>query len=91
MAAGRLPDGGRRKIGGTDFCVSCGKPYIITAPAQSRFAEYLGLDVSTVSKWCSGKIVCRPYIIAMAAKILSLAADDVRGDAEKCKNEEEPT
>lgn len=236
MAAGRLPDGGRRKIGGTDFCVSCGKPYIITAPAQSycpecapikrtedrsayvrvsagngprrlgttdvcarcgtiytltgprqkycpkcanalklnisrrhlgdtatcemcgaeytiaagnqrfcprcsrvpsaikrtvtpprrkprrrkphgktirddldcvpstfrdlldryditqsRFAEYLGLDVSTVSKWCSGKIACRPYIIAMAAKILSLAADEVRGDAENCKNEEDPT
>jgi hypothetical protein len=51
----------------------------------------LGLDVSTVSKWCSGQIACRPYIIAMAAKILSLAADEVRGDAENCKNEEEPT
>ena len=58
---------------------------------QSRFAEYFGLDVSTVSRWCSGEIVCRPYIIAMAAKILSLAADEVRGDAENFKNEEEPT
>jgi DNA-binding transcriptional regulator YiaG len=58
---------------------------------QSRFAEYFGLDVSTVSRWCSGEIVCRPYIIAMAAKILSLAADEVRGDAENCKNEEDPT
>lgn len=50
---------------------------------QSRFAIYFGVDATIVNRWCTGQRVCPPYVLAMAAKVLSLAADDVRGDAEE--------
>ena len=49
---------------------------------QRRFALYFGIAPSVISKWCSGARGCKPYIIAMAAKVLSLAADEIRGEEE---------
>lgn len=49
---------------------------------QSRFSTFIGVDATIVNRWCTGVRKCPAYVLTMAAKILSLAADEIRGEAE---------
>lgn len=39
--------------------------------SQSSFARYFNIPLRTVQDWCSGRRVCPPYVVAMAAEILA--------------------
>ena len=46
--------------------------------SQRRFAEYFGIDVTLVNRWCTGARKCPAYVINMAAKILSFSAQELQ-------------
>ena len=38
---------------------------------QTGFAQYFNIPLRTVQDWCGGRRSCPPYVVAMAAEILS--------------------
>ena len=38
---------------------------------QTSFAQYFNIPLRTVQDWCGGRRSCPPYVVAMAAEILS--------------------
>lgn len=60
-------------LGGIWDGAHCAIPALIEmyGLTQTGFAQYFNIPLRTVQDWCGGRRSCPPYVVAMAAEILS--------------------
>lgn len=71
--AGEIPAERLALLGGIWDGAHCTIPELLKKHGltQTGFAQYFNIPLRTVQDWCGGRRSCPPYVVAMAAEILS--------------------